>query len=220
MFTGLVEATGRMEAVETRGAEARLHIRPLAAFSDGPPGESIAVNGACLTVEKWSGGAFIAYASAETLARTNLGQLTPGAIVNLERALRLGDRMGGHLVSGHVDCWAEVADITREGESLAYRFTFPPEFGRQVVPKGSVALDGISLTVNDARLNFFTVNIIPQTRRETTVAEWKPGYRANMETDMIAKYVEQMLRPLGHTSVSGSAPSEELTEEFLRRHGF
>lgn len=218
MFTGLVQGVGTVEAVENRGRETRFRIR--AAFL-GPvtAGESIAVNGACLTAEAPDTGRFACYASAETLSVTNLGALRGGSKVNLERAMALGDRLGGHLVSGHVDCLAEVKSAAPAGESKIYTLSFPAAFAAQVIPKGSVALDGISLTVNDCGPDFLTVNIIPATQRETTIAAWTPGYRANMETDLIGKYVQRFLVPWEGKNAGAKAPGG-MSEEFLRRHGF
>jgi riboflavin synthase len=156
-------------------------------------GESIAINGACLTLETFNAGGFTAYASAETLARTNLGHLRQGDMVNLERALHVGDSLGGHLVSGHVDALAEVAHISASGSSLVLRLSFPSEFSRQIVAKGSVAVDGVSLTVNACGNDFFEVNVIPATQSGTTIAAWRAGRKINLETDLIGKYVERML---------------------------
>ncbi|OGR40045.1 MAG: riboflavin synthase subunit alpha [Desulfovibrionales bacterium GWA2_65_9] len=220
MFTGLVQGKGRVEAVEARGAETRLKIRALFELADIVLGESIAVNGACLTVETFGQGWFTVYASAETLKHTSLGGLKTGGQVNLERALALGDRLGGHLVSGHVDCLACVADIRPAGESRVYTLTFPPEFGSLVVPKGSITLDGISLTVNDCGPEQLSVNIIPATQRETTISGWTPGTLVNMETDLIGKYVQSMLGPWLGKGDAGSAPSSKLSMDFLREHGF
>lgn len=229
MFTGLVQGTGRLEAKEPRGGETRLNIRALFDLPDLVSGESIAVNGACLTVETFGRGWFTAYASAETLRRTNLGGLRSGSVVNLERALALGERLGGHLVSGHVDCLAEVASIGREGESRVYTLDFPAEHGPFVIEKGSVALDGVSLTVNARTGTSLSVNIIPTTQAETTIANWKPGVKVNMETDLIGKYVRNMLaawtgqagqagQPSGQADAA--APSSGLTLDFLRENGF
>jgi riboflavin synthase len=216
MFTGLVQGMGRVEAVSARGREIRLTVRAefLGAVVQG---ESIAVNGACLTAEAPASGRFSAYASAETLSKTSLGGLKPGAAVNLERALALGDRLGGHLVSGHVDCLAEVVSVTPAGESKTFRLRFPREFGSQVVPKGSVALDGVSLTVNECGEDFLSVNIIPATQRETTIGQWTPGRAVNMETDLIGKYV---LRMLGPWAEKAGIAAPGLSAEFLRRNGF
>jgi len=185
MFTGLVQGMGRVEAVDARGKETRLKVRTLFELNDIVLGESIAVNGACLTVETFGPSWFTVYASAETLAHTSLGGLKVGGQVNLERALALGDRLGGHLVSGHVDCLATVADIKPAGESRVYTLTFPAEQGPYVIQKGSITLDGISLTVNDCGPEFLSVNIIPATQRETTISGWAPGAKVNMETDLI-----------------------------------
>lgn len=224
MFTGLVQGKGRVENVETRGAETRLKIRALFELSGITLGESIAVNGACLTVETAGENWFTVYASAETLTHTSLGALKTGAAVNLERALALGERLGGHLVSGHVDCLATVAGIKPAGESRVYTLSFPAEFGPLVVPKGSVALDGISLTVNDCGPEFLSVNIIPATQRETTISGWQPGTRVNMETDLIGKYVRNMLGPwlssMGAGGKGGGEASSKLSLDFLREHGF
>ena len=225
MFTGLVQGMGRVLAVEPRGAETRLKIQPLFALEGITLGESIAVNGACLTVESTSGW-FQAYASAETLAKTSLGRLRVGDTVNCERALALGDRLGGHLVSGHVDCLAAVESVTPSGESRRFRLGFPGEFGMQVVSKGSVALDGISLTVNECGDDFLCVNIIPATWSSTTIGQWSPGRLVNMETDLIGKYVQRMLPAWLGASPAASTPAASaqrssggVTEDLLRRHG-
>ncbi len=214
MFTGLIQAKGKIEAVQSAGRETRFRIKPDPAFENLVLGESIAVNGACLTVEEFSGAVFSVYASGETLSRTNLGKLRAGSTVNLERALALGDRLGGHMVSGHVDCMAGVAKIKPAGESKIYRLTFPKEFGELVVPKGSVALDGISLTVNECGSDWLEVNIIPVTQEETSISGWTAGYEANMETDIIGRYVQRMLGPYAGNKGAG------ISRDFLARHGF
>jgi riboflavin synthase len=195
--------------------EARLRIRPLLPVATWEKGESIAVNGACLTVETFDAESFTAYASAETLSRTNLGALSRGSEVNLERALRLGDRLGGHLVSGHVDCLCELLSISASGSSRLCRFRCPPEQARYITVKGSVAVDGISLTVNDRGRDFFTTNVIPATWEAATAGDWKPGRRINLETDLLSKYVEQLLAP---------RPEEEkktpLNLEFFQEYGY
>ena len=208
MFTGIINGQGKVLAVESRGHETRFRIQALYDLADIILGESIAVNGTCLTVETSGPSLFSAYASAETMQRTALGLLKPGAKVNLERALAVGDRLGGHIVSGHV-----------EGESRRIRIGFPASFGAEVIGKGSVALDGISLTVNDCGPDFLEVNVIPETWRATTVAEWAPGTRINMETDVIGKYVRHMVAP--HLGLaSEEAKAGKLSVEFLRENGF
>ena len=217
MFTGLVMGLGRIAAVEARGDETRFRIKALFALDAIILGESIAVNGVCLTVETAGQREFTAYASGETLSCSNLGALKIGSTVNLERALALGDRLGGHLVSGHVDCLAEVASVTPAGQSVQYKIAFPEENSMFVVPKGSVALDGISLTVNECGDGFLTVNIIPSTQGATTIAGWKPGVVVNMETDMLGKYVLRMLGPWKNAK---GGKQSNISEAFLKEHGF
>lgn len=221
MFTGLVQGQGRIESARAQAGQTRFSIRPQFALDDYVLGESIAVNGACLSVETFGNGVFSVYASAETMLRTNLGALKAGDLVNLERALSLGDRLGGHMVSGHVDCLAEVAEVAPVGESRRYVLSFPAEMGVYVVEKGSVALDGISLTVNACGADWLSVNIIPETQRVTTISRWQPGYRANMEADIIGKYVARMVGPFA-AKAAGAAGKKGggLTEAFLREHGF
>ncbi|MEG6551076.1 riboflavin synthase, partial [Desulfocurvibacter africanus] len=151
---------------------------------------------------------------------TNLGKLRPGSNVNLERALAFGDRLGGHLVSGHVDCLAEVESVSPAGESKKYVLRFPAEYGPTVIEKGSVALDGISLTINECGPDFLSVNIIPETQGQTTILDWAPGRAVNMETDLIGKYVQRMIAPYVSGQGQGAAKPSSINEEFLRRHGF
>jgi len=224
MFTGLVLGMGRIASLDKKGAETRLGIKALCALPNIVLGESIAINGVCLTVETFKADAFTAYASAETMSRSNLGGLKTGSMVNLERALAVGDRLGGHLVSGHVDCLSRVESVTPAGESVKYRLSFPGEYSALVVEKGSVALDGISLTINECGDGFLSVNIIPETQRATTISSWKPGTPVNMETDVIGKYVQNMLGPYASRTAGASgtkkAASAPLTEDFFRQYGF
>jgi riboflavin synthase len=217
MFTGLIQSMGEVETLARKGQETRMRIRPSTPFERVVLGESIAVNGVCLTVEEYVRDSFDVYASGETMSRTNLGGLGVGSRVNLERALALGDRLGGHMVTGHVDCLAMVEEVRPAGESRIFRLSFDERFAAQVVEKGSVALDGISLTVNTCRGNELEVNIIPATWRETTISGWKAGTRVNMETDVIGKYVQRMLGPWTAGKDREESP---ITMDFLRRHGF
>ncbi|XPV76786.1 MAG: riboflavin synthase [Desulfovibrio sp.] len=222
MFTGLIQGKGRIDAIEARGNENRLRITAQYPLENIEFGESIATNGVCLTVETFGDRWFTAYASGETMKLTNLGNLRKGSTVNLERAMAMGERFGGHIVSGHVDCLGTVASITPAGQSNIYRISFPAEHGPMVVQKGSITLDGISLTVNDCGEDFLEVNIIPATQQETTIAQWKVGYQVNLETDIIGKYVQNMLNPYLQKGKkpAGNPKGSKLSMEFLREHGF
>ncbi|WP_147822248.1 riboflavin synthase [Salidesulfovibrio onnuriiensis] len=219
MFTGLVLGMGRVESADNMGGETRFGIRALFDLDNIVLGESIAVNGVCLTVETFGERWFTAYASAESMGVTNLGGLKTGSICNLERAMAVGDRLGGHIVSGHVDCVAQVTEVRPAGESKAYRLSFPQKQGKYVITKGSVALDGISLTVNACGRDWLEVNIIPETQKATTISGWAPGRKVNMETDIIGKYVERMIAPWTGAETGDDKPSG-LTMEFLAKHGF
>jgi riboflavin synthase len=196
MFTGLVAKTGTLAAMRTPSGErlgARLSIR--APFDDGPLdlGESVSVSGVCLTVDALSPEGFEADASAETLARTTLGTLRPASPVHLERALRAADRMGGHLVTGHVDGVGELADRRDVGDAVWMAFRVPAELAKFIAEKGSIAVDGVSLTVNGVAGDRFEVAIIPHTLQKTTFGALTPGSRVNLEVDLIARYVARLL---------------------------
>jgi riboflavin synthase len=199
MFTGLVEALGTVRRVESAGAGRRLVIAEPALAPEMTVGESVAVNGACLTVVEHEREMFAFQAGPETLQRTNLGELVPGNRVNLERALRLGDRLGGHLVQGHVDGLASVARREREGDWKLVWFSCPAELAAQMVSKGSVAVDGVSLTLVDVTTDAFSVALIPHTLEQTTLGFKGVGAAVNLETDLLAKYVWKCLRGGGVT---------------------
>lgn len=204
---------GEVTAIAPGNAESRFTFRPLFPPPAWHRGESIAVNGVCLSVETFDAQSFTAYASQETLRLSTLGLLRRGDKVNLERALALGDRLGGHLVSGHADGIAHVESIGDAGSSKAIRVRFPEEFSAQVIPKGSVALDGVSLTINRCGPGFLEVNVIPETRQSTCIDAWKTGQALNFETDLIGKYVERML------SAWKKGPKESrLSMDFLREN--
>ena len=194
MFTGIVEDVGAVRALEKKdkGVLLGIGVRRIDA-GDLSLGESVAVNGVCLTVVSAGDGGFSVDASHETLSRTNLSGLQAGSGVNLERSLRAGDRMGGHIVTGHVDGVGIVRSITPVGESRVFSFSIPAALAKYVVEKGSVAIDGVSLTVNSVKGEEFSVNIIPYTLRETTFSEFRRGREVNIECDIIGKYVEKML---------------------------
>jgi len=165
------------------------------------PGDSVAINGVCQTVVRLSaGGVFEVIAVGETLRRTTLGALAPGDPVNLELALRVGDRLGGHWVNGHVDSVSQVREIRRSGADLAVRIGLPEELARYVVVKGSIAIDGVSLTVGEVEAGSFTVYIIPETAGRTLFGKYRPGTRVNLEVDILAKYVERLLQVRGATA--------------------
>jgi riboflavin synthase len=198
MFTGIVQAIGRVAATEDRGGDLRLAFdaTALASRIDAARlavGESVAINGACLTVVERAGARFTADVSRETLALTTLGSLGPGDPVNMEAALRAGDPLGGHLMSGHVDGIAEVRALHGDARSLRVDIEVPAALARYIAPKGSVALDGVSLTVNDVQGLRFGINLIPHTMEATTLGGLVPGRRLNLEVDQLARYLERLL---------------------------
>jgi len=194
MFTGIVEDIGTVTEIKRRSKESTLSIAVNRIdLNEVRPGDSISVNGACLTVTSLGGNTFTMDASRETLSRTNLGRLRAGSRVNLERSLRAGDRMGGHIVNGHVDGVGKLKAKKKRGKSIEFRFTVPEGLSKYIVEKGSVAVDGVSLTVNSAGGDEFAVNIIPYTLSETTFGGLRTGSRVNIECDIIGKYVEKFM---------------------------
>lgn len=192
MFTGIVSDLGKVRAIEKRG-DTRIEIVTAYDIDGIDIGASIACSGPCLTVVEKGDGWFAVEASAETLDRTGLGDWTVGTPVNLERAMKVGDELGGHIVSGHVDAVATVVDVRPEGDSVRFTFEAPESFARYLAPKGSICLDGVSLTVNEVEGNRFGVNVISHTRSVTTFGHRKVGDRINMEIDTIARYVARLL---------------------------
>jgi riboflavin synthase len=189
MFTGLIEDVGRVYRWQTHGDSGELTLETALPLSEIAPGASIAVNGCCLTVVKKGRGRFTVDVSPETLKRTNLGRVRPGDLVNLERPLRLSDRLGGHLVTGHVDSVGRVGRIEQKGEFTFFRFNTPVAVGRLVVAKGSIAIDGISLTVNECNTRFVSIAVIPFTLQHTNLQSRRVDDRVNLEADIIGKYV-------------------------------
>jgi riboflavin synthase len=199
VFTGIIEELGEVIALQELGDAARLTVRGPRVAADAASGESIAVNGACLTVTAASDGTFTADVMGETLSRTGIGALVPGAVVNLERPMRLDGRLGGHLVQGHVDGTAVITGRRPAPHWEVVRIGIPPGLARYIVEKGSVAVDGVSLTVSATRAGepgqpgWFEVSLIPKTLQRTTLSRKQPGETVNLEVDMIAKYVEKLL---------------------------
>ena len=194
MFTGLVEETGVLTALRRRRRGATLEIRAPRLGRSLHTGDSIAVNGCCLTVTRRRGDRFTSDLSSETLRRTSFGRLKAGARVNLERPVRLSDRLGGHLVQGHVDGQGTVLSATRNGNGLRVTVGFPKTLRRHLIPKGSVAVDGVSMTVNSLKPDRFGLFVIPETLRRTHFSRLRRGDRVNLEVDFIAKYIESFLK--------------------------
>ncbi len=220
MFTGLIQTKAKVVSVEQNKEERRfiLEAKDVKGFILG---ESVAVNGVCLSVEELiNNNTFKVYASKETISKTNLGLLKIHQEVNIERALQVGDRLGGHLVTGHVDCLSTVEGISREGESLRYKLKFPDEFSCYVVEKGSVCLDGISLTINKCGKDFLEVNIIPITYEETNISSWVKGTLVNTEFDIIGKYVVRMIHVWKESLGEKEKINKKISFEFLKEHGF
>jgi riboflavin synthase len=212
VFTGIVKAIGKLSAVEQRGGDVRLRITGDGLdFAAASLGDSIAVNGVCLTAVELSAQGFAADASRETLALTTLGQLRPGSRVNLEPALTLATPLGGHLVSGHVDGVGEVLSRAEEARSWRFVLRAPAALGRYIARKGSICIDGVSLTVNGVDGERFDVNIVPHTLTATTIGDWRPGTRVNLEVDLVARYLERLL---------AAGRSDGITAGLLEEYGF
>jgi riboflavin synthase len=213
MFTGLIQDVGTVSRIKVEAREARVVVET--ALGQLEIGESVALNGACLSVTASDRRTFTVFASDETLSRTGIGELGAGARVNLERAVRLGDRLGGHLVTGHVDARVELKSRSEVGTAARFAVALPddPELGRQIAPKGSIAIEGVSLTVNRVHADRFELVLIPLTLESTTLAAAQPGTLLNLETDVLAKYVARQLDP-------GGDRADGVTMDLLARAGF
>jgi len=225
MFAGIVRGKGRVLRQVERGGDRTLSIGFAGLELDPAPGDSIAVNGVCLTATACGEDAFDADVSAETLAVTTLGGLAVGAAVNLEPSLRLGDSLDGHLVYGHVDGVGRVASVSDDARSLRLAIDAPAALARYLAPKGSVAVDGTSLTINAVAGARLEVNIIPHTRDATIISGYTPGTPVNIEVDMIARYLERLFEGPGRTIagtgiVDTAITGTGITRELLERHGF
>lgn len=211
MFTGIIEEVGTIRSIRTAANACVLTIDAAKVLEDVHIGDSIAVNGTCLTVCSFGQGSFSADVMPETMRRTNLGTLHSGSPVNLERAMAADGRFGGHIVSGHIDGTGQLVSYRREDNAVWVTVAAKPDILRYIVEKGSIAIDGISLTVARVTSSDFAVSIIPHTGTETTLLHKKPGDLLNLECDIIAKYVEKLC---------GGQRSGGITEDFLARHGF
>ncbi len=218
MFTGIIEGVGRLIAKRTVGGGLAFDIEAGFDLTDPEEGESIAISGVCLTAYNIKGRRFSVDVSPETLSRSRLGSLSQGNSVNLERALRLSDRLGGHLVSGHVDTMAVVKSRKESGGYTVFTFSFPDSLGRYVIEKGSITIDGVSLTVNSCGSGFFSVSIIPHTLKVTSLGELKVGVKVNIEVDIIGKYIEKLL--LSPQQNGELDNTEGISSGFLTKHGF
>ncbi|MDF9391814.1 MULTISPECIES: riboflavin synthase [Methylococcus] len=216
MFTGIIQAMGQLQRKEPRGGDYRLTVASgNLAMSEVRLGDSIAVNGVCLTVVEFGGSSFCADVSRETLSRTTLGELGTGAALNLELALTPGSRLGGHIVSGHVDGIGIVRVRDEDGRSVRFQIDAPAHLAKYIAEKGSICIDGISLTVNRVDGPVFDVNAVPHTLAVTTLGDAQAGRRVNLEVDLLARYLERLIQGEGAARPAGS-----LTREWLRGHGF
>lgn len=219
MFTGIIEAVGKIANMEAKGGDMRLRIQTgKLDLADVKLGDSIAVNGVCLTVIDLPGDGLWADVSLETLNHTSFSQLKNGSPVNLEKALTPTTRLGGHLVSGHVDGLGEMVSREEDARSIRYKVRAPDDLAKYIAHKGSICVDGISLTVNAVSGAIFDLNIVPHTVQETTVAQWQPGVKVNLEVDVIARYLERML--LGDKAADPKAQGKDISLGFLAENGY
>lgn len=215
MFTGIIEEVGKIAQIHKQGEFAVVTINATKVLQDVHLGDSIAVNGICLTVTSFSSNQFTADVMSETLKRTSLGELKPNSSVNLERAMAANGRFGGHIVSGHIDGTGEIAEIIPAHNSTWYRIKTSPKLMRYIIEKGSITIDGISLTVVDTDDESFRVSIIPHTIKETNLGSKKIGSIVNLENDIVGKYIEQFL-----LKKSADEPKSNLSLDFLKQAGF
>ena len=215
MFTGIVEEVGTVRSIQRGSTSSFIEIQANIVLDGTKFGDSIAVNGVCLTVTELSSDSFRADVMNETLSRSSLGSLRSGSPVDLERAMAAGGRFGGHIVSGHIDGTGTITDIKKDGIAHWYTISAPPEIMRYIVEKGSVAIDGISLTVAKVTDSSFSVSIIPHTAAQTVLSHKKAGDTVNLENDIIGKYVEKLMKPAEEKSQKSG-----ITMDFLARNGF
>ena len=217
MFTGIIQAMGRIARIEERGGDKRFSIRcPALNPQRMQVGDSVAVNGVCLTLVDPTADGFCADVSRETLSLTTLGNLSAGACVNLEPALTLATPLGGHLVSGHVDGVGTLVELRDDARSVRLQIHAPGELAPYIARKGSITLDGVSLTVNDINGSMFSLNIVPHTREVTTIGTYQTGAQVNIEVDLLARYLERLILTQTHRVKDASS----VTKDYLAQHGF
>ena len=217
MFTGIILAVGKITRIEQKAGDVRLAIDTgKLSLADANLGDSIAVNGICLTAVELTEHGFVADVSNETLSRTNLKQAATGTPVNLELALTPQTRMGGHIVSGHVDGLATLVEKKPDGRSIRFKFKAPDELAKYIAEKGSICINGISLTINTAEGAVFSVNVVPHTLKETSLGFAAVGDKINLEVDLLARYMERLMKG----EAAATCPASSITESFLRESGF
>jgi len=212
MFTGIIESLGTVESLQNVGGDVRLRIGTDLDMSDVHLGDSIATNGICLTVIDWGEHWYAADVSRESLNRTTLGGWKVGQRVNVEKAMLPTTRFGGHIVSGHVDAVGEITVVREDARSLYFEVTAPPEIARYLAEKGSITVDGISLTINHLRGHILSLNLIPHTAERTNIATWKSGSKVNLEVDVLARYIERLM--MGDKAAE-TTPQSKISLDFL-----
>lgn len=217
MFTGIIESIGKVESLQRIGGDIRVRIQTPLDLSDVNLGDSIATNGICLTVVEWGTHWYAADVSLESLSRTSMGQWTVGQVVNVEKAMLPTTRFGGHIVSGHVDTVGTISVLRKDARSIYFEVTAPKNIAKYLAEKGSVTIDGISLTINHLRGHVLSLNVIPHSAERTNVSTWKVGTSVNIEVDVLARYIERLL--LGDRAVEPE-PQSKLSMEFLAENGF
>ena len=217
MFTGIIESLGKVESIQNVGGDVRLRIQTDLDMSDVHLGDSIATNGICLTVIDFGSNWYAADVSRESLNRTTLEHWKAGQSVNVEKAMLPTTRFGGHIVSGHVDAVGEITIVRSDARSIYFEVTAPAEIARYLAEKGSVTVDGISLTINHLRGNVLSLNLIPHTAHRTNIGTWKPGTKVNLEVDVLARYIERLL--MGDKAAETTQQSK-ISMDFLAQNGF
>lgn len=217
MFTGIIESLGKVASVQNVGGDVRLRIETDLDMSDVHLGDSIATNGICLTVVDWGDNWYAADVSRESLNRTTLGSWKAGHPVNVEKAMLPTTRFGGHIVSGHVDAVGEITVVREDARSLYFEVAAPAEIAKYLAEKGSITVDGVSLTINHLRGNILSLNLIPHTAERTNIGTWKAGVKVNLEVDVLARYIERLL--LGDKAAQAPQQSK-ISMEFLAENGF